>query len=91
MVFLFSIQLVLSIVATAFLIADVDDASDRVNHVLSQYNDLVPEDSMSPIPPGIEKAYWLMEATLCINLVFWLWVARLVHRCTNKVLAIRAA
>jgi hypothetical protein len=84
---LFTIQLILAIVATSYIIDDFDRASARVGTLLALYNDSNPDvlrEVASPMPKGIRTAYSLMRLTLYTNLFFWLAIAFVVFNRRGK-------
>jgi hypothetical protein len=97
MVFLFSLQLVFSIVATRAVAGDLQDADDRgrtLQMQIWQAQSVSKQASIptalqlpNPYPQGIHRAMTLMEWTLTTNLVFWLFVAVLVARNKGRKLA----
>ena len=77
---LFSIQIVLGIVATYALRTDLVNADWRLNQIqfaLAQHKALSPH---SPVPPSFASTVNLMALTLITNLVFWGIVVLVVRR-----------
>lgn len=89
-VVLFSIQLVLSILGTRAVAADLklaDSRSQTLQRTLALLSDREETRTLTdltvntnPFPQGMHKAMDLMRITLETNLVFWLVVAALVAR-----------
>jgi len=98
MLVLFSVQLLLGIVGTEYVLSDLKHGEEQAlvlqQSLIQQTAEITQRPALAtelveinPFPQGITKAIRLMQGTLASNLIFWAGVAILANKRKGKKLA----